>query len=129
MGSEKTLSLPERLEPAHEFFAFAGRPVRSLHAVVETFVGPVIRIRREIADRFDMAAQLVCDDDARGAETGHKALHETPCRLGVAPRLDEYLQNISSRVNRPPEPVFHAADRHSTSRAALRVRPPETEHQ
>ena len=89
MGSEKSQGLPWGLEPAHEFFAFAGRSVRSLHAVVETLVRPVIRIRREIADRFDIAAQLICDDHAWGAETGHKALQETPCRLGVAPRLDE----------------------------------------
>lgn len=72
----------------------------------------MIRVRGEITDRHDIAAQFVCDYNAWIAETGHQPLHETPCRFGVSMRLYENVQNVTVCIDCPPEPEFHTSDRH-----------------
>ena len=69
------------------------------------------RVRRKIADRLEIAAQLIGDDNARSAELSDQTLQESLRRLRVPARLDENVQNVAICVNGAPEPVFRASDR------------------
>jgi len=65
VGDEKSLSLAGRLEPAHNLLPPSGRSMCAFDTIIEPLVGAVVSIGRLISDRFDVAAQLVRDHDAR----------------------------------------------------------------
>ncbi len=54
--------------------------------------------------------QRVGDDDTRVAEPGRQLAQEPLCCLRIPVRLHRNVEDISCRVDRPPEPVFAAAD-------------------
>ena len=45
VGVEKSLRLPGRLEPPHDFLSFSGWPVTAFDSVVEALVGAVVGVR------------------------------------------------------------------------------------
>lgn len=112
VGGEEPLRLARRLEPPHQLFAFPGWPMGAFNAIVQSRVRPVVRVRGEITDRHDIAAQFVCDYTAWIAETGHQPFHETSSRFDVSMRLSENVQNVTVCINCSPEAEFHASDRH-----------------
>ena len=62
----------------------------------------VIGTRRQFANWFDIAAQLVGDDDTRRAEPADQPLEETPCSPGVPPGLYHDVEHVTVRVDGPP---------------------------
>ncbi len=66
---KKTLCLPRRFEPAHPFLAFSFRPVRALNSILQTFVRAMNSARSELADRLEIAPQLVRHNDPGRAES------------------------------------------------------------
>ena len=111
MGSQKSLRLPGRFEPARELLSLPGRSVRAFNAVVEPFVSAVVSLRGQLTDRFDIAAQLIRDDNAGLAKTGDQSSKEALSRFGVSPWLHQNVEHIPVPVNRPPQPHLHAIDR------------------
>ncbi len=71
----------------------------------------MICARREIADWLEIAAELVCDHNARVAKLGDKPLQETSCSFRVSLWLNENVEHSSVCVDRPPKPVFQTVDR------------------
>ncbi len=65
VGCQKSLRLPRRLEPPHEFLSLSGRPMRSFNPVVQSLVHSVIGIRCEIADWLDVTPQFVGNSNPR----------------------------------------------------------------
>lgn len=110
VGGQERLRLLWRLEPPDGLFPYPDRSVRSLDAVAQTLVCPVIRAWRHGLDRLHAAAQFICDHKTRLTEPIHRPLREAG--RGLALRLDEDDRHITVGVDRPPEPVFHAVDRH-----------------
>jgi hypothetical protein len=86
MGGQETLRLPWRLEPAHELLSLLRRAVRVLDPVVDPVVGAVVGVRGRLKDRFDIAAQLVRDDNAGLAKTAYAMISRgkrKPFRRGI----------------------------------------------
>ena len=71
----------------------------------------MICARSQVPDRPEITAQLVRDDDTGFTEPVDQPCQETSCCFGVASRLNENIQHVAVRVDRPPEPVFCAVDR------------------
>ena len=46
-------------------------------------------------DRFDVAAQLVRDDDPGFAKLGNQPFEEPLCSLGVSERLNENVERVA----------------------------------
>lgn len=70
----------------------------------------MIGIGRKSLNRFGVAAQLVGHHDPGLAVLRVQRANETPGRLGISARLNQDVENASISINRPPEPVFHAAN-------------------
>jgi len=60
--------------------------------------------RRKPLDRPDMAAQLVCDCNARLAKPDGQLPQKAPGRLCVPLRLNRDAEHVSARIHRLPEP-------------------------
>jgi len=84
--------------------------VRALNPVIDPFVGAVVGIRSQLPDRFDIAAQLVRDDNAGLAKTGDQLPQEAPGRFGVSPWLHQNVEHITIPINRPPQPHLNTVD-------------------
>jgi len=61
--------------------------MRSFDAIVQTLVRPMISIRGKIADRPDVASQLVDDHDPRRAKPANQPLQEPSGGLHITPLL------------------------------------------
>ncbi len=92
----------DRFEPSHDLLTFAGRPMRTLDAVVEPFVCPMIRFWREGPDRFDVTAQLVRHDGTLFAKASDQPCKETLGSFGVSARLHKDIQHVPVRIHRTP---------------------------
>lgn len=86
--------------------------MRSLDPVVDPFVGAVVGVRGQLTDRFDLAAQLVRDDNAGLAKTGGQLPQEVPGRFGVSPWLHQNVEHIPAPIHGPPQPYLRAVDWH-----------------
>ncbi len=82
-----------------------------LRPIVQPFVCSVIRNWREIADRLEIASQLIRDHNTGFAELRNQPLQKAPGCLSTPPWLDEDIKSISVRIHGPPEPVFPTVDR------------------
>src|SRR6056297_1296703 len=112
MGGKEALRLPWRFEPAHELLSLSGRSVRALDPVIDPFVGAVIGVRRQLTDRFDIAAQFVRNDNTGLAKSGDQLFQKPPGRFGVSPWLHQNVKRIPAPIHGPPQPHLHAVDRH-----------------
>ncbi len=84
VGPEKSLRLPDRFEPSHEFLSFPGWPVRSFDQIVKPLMRPMIGVGQEAPDRLDIAAQFVRHDDARLVKAGNQPTEKALGCLGAA---------------------------------------------
>ena len=112
MGGQETLRLPWRLEPAHKLLSLPRRSVRALDPVIDPFVGAVVGVRGQLTDRFDIAAQLVRDDNAGLAKTDDQLFQKPLGRFGASPWLHQNVEHIPIPIHGPPQPHLHAIDRH-----------------
>jgi hypothetical protein len=71
----------------------------------------VIRVRRKIADRLEIAPQLVADHDPWWAKSIDQSTQKPLSGLGVPLLLYKYVEHLAICVNGAPEPVFRAIDR------------------
>ena len=97
MGGQETLRLPWRLEPAHKLLSFPRRSVRALDPVIDPFVGAVVGDRGQLTDRFDIAAQLVRDDNAVLVKTGDQLFQKPLDRTSMSrtyPRPSTARHNV-----------------------------------
>jgi len=80
-----------------------------------TLAPPPRSVKRQIADRAErcrIGSQPVGDNPARRKAVLLKQFHhEFLCGLCIPSALDEEIQHLTLVVDRPPEPVFTAADR------------------
>ncbi len=74
-------------------------------------MGPMVRIRRQVLYRFDVAAQFVRYDDAWLTKLLDQSGEKTLSSLGVTASLNQNVENIAVGVNCPPKPEFLSADR------------------
>ena len=108
---QEPLSLPVGFEPAHYFLSFAGWPMRHFDRVVQALVRAVVGVRGQRLDRSDIAAQFVRDDDPRLTKPGYQSFEKALCRFSIPARLHKNIKNVSTRVDRAPQPVLLATDR------------------
>jgi hypothetical protein len=71
----------------------------------------VISVRRKIADRLEIAPQLVGDHDPRRTKSIDQPTQKPLSGLGVPLLLYKYVEHLAICVNGAPEPVFCAIDR------------------
>src|SRR4051812_694368 len=111
VAGEEPLGVARRLEPLHVPFSPSRRLVRDLGPVVEVAALAMLDPRQDLPLGRAIAAQLVGHD-----HTGHvvqplqQLLEEAPGRLGVAPALDQDVEQGAVLVARPPQVVQLAAD-------------------
>lgn len=113
MCGQKSLRLSRRLETPHEFLSLSGRPMGSFDLVVQALVRTMISVRRKVADRPDVTAQLVGDHDPRRAMPVDQPLQEPAGGLRITLLLHENVEHVPIRVDCPPEPELHAIDRNN----------------
>ena len=67
--------------------------------------------RHDLAAGGGIGAKLV-GDDAPGRTTLllEKTRQQAPCRLGVASRLEDFIEDIAVLIDRPPQTKLAAAD-------------------
>ncbi len=85
--------------------------MRTLDAVVEPFVCPMISLGHKGPDRFDVTAQFVRHDDTRFAKLGDQPRKETLGSFGVSAWPHKDIQHVPVRIHRSPQPLLHAVDR------------------
>ena len=108
---QEPLSLPVGFEPADYFLSFAGWPMRHFDRVVQALVRALVGVRGQRLDRSDIAAQFVRDDDPRLTKPRYKSFEKALCLFCIPARLHKNIKNVSTRVNRAPQPVLLATDR------------------
>lgn len=64
-------------------------------------------------DRFDIAAQFICDDDTGPAKSDDKLFQKPLSRSDVSPWLPQNIENVSVGVHGAPQPDIHAAVWHN----------------
>ena len=111
MSGKEALPLSGGLEPPHDLLSAPRWPVTALDPVVEALVGSVIGSGCQARNRLDVAAQLVSDYHARGAELPDEP-HEKPLGgLRVTTRLYKDIKHVAIGIYRPPQPVLYTVDR------------------
>src|SRR6516164_7682897 len=85
--------------------------MRILGPVVEALVRPMLDRRQDLAAGGGIGAELV-GDQAPGRTTLllEKTRQQALCRLGVASRLDDFIEDIAVQIDRPPQTKLAAAD-------------------
>lgn len=73
-------------------------------------MGAVICVWGQCFDGFNIAAQFVRDDGLWFAKLGNQSLEKALCGFGISPGLYKHIKNVAICVDRPPEPMFLAAD-------------------
>ena len=70
----------------------------------------MICARCQVPDRPEIAAQLVRDDDTGLTKPVDQPCQNTSRSLGVSLGLNENVEHVAVRLDRPPETVFSAVD-------------------
>src|SRR6516225_6519461 len=78
---------------------------------IATMARAMLDRRHDLAAGGGIGAKLV-GDDAPGRTTLllEKTRQQAPCRLGVASRLEDFIEDIAVLIDRPPQPTLAAAD-------------------
>src|SRR6516162_4565240 len=85
--------------------------MRILGPVVEALVRAMLDRRHDLASGGGIGAELVGDDaPGRTALLLEKTRQQALCRLGVASRLEDFIEDIAVLIDRPPQPTLAAAD-------------------
>src|SRR6185503_17292953 len=67
--------------------------------------------RHDLTPGSGIRAELVGGHaQGRTALLFQKTRQQAPCRLGVTPRLDDFVEDLTVLIDRPPQPVLLAAD-------------------
>jgi hypothetical protein len=90
-------------------------PVRVFNSVIQPLMSAMIGIRRQGLYRLDVAAKFIGHDNARWPKLPDKSEEEAYGRLGIAARLNQYVENITVSIDSPPEPEFLSANRDDAS--------------
>src|SRR3954467_11677691 len=111
MSGQELLGLAGRLEPLHAPFALAGRLMRILRTIVEVAVLSVLDVRDDPALGRGVAFQLIGHHDPRHiAQALQQLLEEALGRHGVAPALDQDIENHAVLIDCTPEIMLDAID-------------------
>jgi len=71
----------------------------------------MLDIRHDLASGGSVGAQLVGDHPLRQHTLlPHKSCQQPPCSLGVAPVLNDFVEDISILIDGTPEPVPFTVD-------------------
>src|SRR5688572_28250671 len=85
--------------------------MRVLRPVIETLMRTMLNRRHDLAPGGSIGAQLVRDHPPRGTAL---LLQQTPQqafgRFGVAPRLDDLVEDIAIPIDGSPQPVLLAGN-------------------
>ena len=74
-------------------------------------MGPVVSVRGQCFNRFDITAQFVGDDDPWFAKPCNQSLENPLGSFGIPAGLYKNIENVSIRVDRTPQPMFLVTDR------------------
>ena len=107
---QKPLSLTGGLEPAHDLFASSSVAMGGLGTVIQPLVPAMFQPRSEICLGGGVRAELVRDQHAQSSPTLEELAEEPVGRMSVSSGLDEDVENVTSSIDRTPEPVFDAFD-------------------
>lgn len=123
MRGQKSVSLAVGFELAEDLLSFTGRLVRYIDRVVQALARAMVGAGHPYLDRFDVVTRFVGDDDSRVAKPRNQSFETALCRFGIPARLYENIKNISTGVDRAPQPVLLDTDRdHGFVHAPLVVR-------
>lgn len=112
-NGQEVLQCAWRRKSLHGPLSFSQRQMRVLGAIVQAPIRSMLDSRHDLASCRSIGAKLVCDDAFRQASLLlHQPDQETLGSLGIAPTLDELVENVAVPINRPPQPVFPPANRH-----------------
>src|SRR6478672_9493526 len=110
--ARKRWTEPGRFEALLFSFSTSYRLMRVLRPVVCSQAPIVLSREPDRVERCRIGSQPVSHNPARRKAVLLKQFHhEFLCGLCIASALDEEIQHLTLVVDRPPEPVFTAADR------------------
>ncbi len=103
---DEPLQASRRSKALHCSLALSQRNMRILGPVVEPLVGAMLDCRHDLTPGSGIRAELVGDHPSgRTALLLEKTPQQAPCRLGVAPGLDDFIEDIAILIDRPPQPA------------------------
>ena len=109
--SDEPLQAPGRSKALHCPLASPQGQVRILCPVVEALVRAMLDRRHVRTPGGGIGAELVGDHaSGRTALLLEKAPQQALCRLGIASRLHNFIEDIAVLIDGAPEPVLLAAD-------------------
>ena len=113
---DEPLQASRRSKALHRPFASSQRQVRVLGPVIEALVRAMLDRGHDLAPGGGIGAELVGNHaPGRTALLLEKTRQQALCCLGVAARLDDFIEDISVLIDRPPQPMLFAADGDDTS--------------
>jgi hypothetical protein len=108
-GGEEALCLLGVLKSLHLSFSNARRLMGVLASIVQVAALPVFYLRQNMSSRCSIAAEFVCDDDARSSSRGVQKLAEEAQRCPAVPLwLDQNVNGYAVLVHRSPQVVLNA---------------------
>lgn len=108
---DEPLQASRRSKALHRPLASSQRQVRVLGPVVEALVRAMFGRWHDLAPGGGIGAELVGNHaPGRTALLLKETRQQALCRLGVASRLDDFIEDISVLIDRPPQPMLFAAD-------------------
>src|SRR5919206_1535783 len=111
VSREKALRLAGRLEPLHLALAATRRPMRVLGTIVQISALPMLDTGQDLALRGSIRSELVGHDHSGHIAQALEQLLEEALRcLGVAPALNQDVEDLAILVHGTPEIVYLAAD-------------------
>jgi hypothetical protein len=108
---DEPLQASRRSKAPHRPLASSQRQVRVLDPVVEALVRAMLDRGHDLAPGCGIGAELVGNHaPGRTALLLEKTRQQALCCTGVASRLDDFIEDISVLIDRPPQPMLFAAD-------------------
>jgi hypothetical protein len=102
-----------RFEAFHDPLSSPDWLMGILGAIVQALMRSMLDSRHDLASCRAIGAKLVSDDALRQASLLlHQPDQETLGSLGVAPALDDLVENVAALIDRAPQPVLPPANRH-----------------
>ena len=110
VNGKKSLHLARRFEAAHDLFSSPCVSMRSFWPVVQPLVRAVLDAWAKPPDGDAIAAELVGHNDPRYAPSPHQFSKKSLGSMGIPTTLDQDLQHVAIRIDRPPKPVLLASE-------------------
>jgi hypothetical protein len=108
---DEPLQASRRSEALHGALPSSSRQMGIFRPVIEAFVRAMLDRRHDLASCRGVGPELV-GDDALGSHALllEQAPQQTSRRLGVAPGLHDFIENVAILIDSPPEPMPLADD-------------------